>query len=444
MRLLSFVFGLGVIGLALPGLAQTTASAINPAPALPQARPILLTGATVHVGDGQTVIPNGAVAFDKGKITYVGPATGFSGDRSQYDVRDVAGQQVYPGLILANSTLGLTDIEAVRATVDEREVGSFNPNVRALVAFNTDSDVPPTVRTNGVLTVQATPRGGTLSGQSSVVQLDAWNWEDAQVRADDGMHLNWPGSLPRTGIVPDSIVTRRLKSREKALRELEVLFADAKAYQATAAANRIVNLRLASLDAVLAGRQTLYLHADGAKEIVESVRWAKKLGVPKLAVVGARDAARVLDFLKENAVPVVLARIHSLPAHNDDDVDQPFRLPALLHGAGIPFCLSYAGDMENPGARNLQFTAGTAVTYGLPAEQAVYAMTGSAARILGVDERLGTLAAGKDATILVSRGDLLDMRSSAVTSAFIGGRQLDLRNKQQALAEKYKQKYGLK
>jgi imidazolonepropionase-like amidohydrolase len=427
----------------LVACAAAAAQAQNPTPAAAQARPVVLTGGTIHVGDGRTVIENGTVAFDKGKLTYVGPAAGFTPDRATMDVRDVAGQHVYPGLILANSTLGLTDIEAIRATVDEREVGPLNPNVRALVAYNTDSDIQPTVRTNGVLTVQITPRGGTLSGQSSIVQLDAWNWEDAVVRPDDGLHLNWPGYLPRTGVVPDSIVQKRNKARETALRELELLFTDARAYRATPAASRPVNLRLAALDAVLAGRQTLFLHADAAKEIVESVRWAKRLGIPNMAVVGAQDAARVTDFLKENGVPVVLTRLHSLPRRNDDDVDQTYRLPKILADAGVPFCLSYEGDMENPGARNLAFTAGTAVAYGLPPEQALYAMTGSSARILGLPQQ-GTLTTGLDATVVVSRGDLLDMRTNAVTSAFIQGRALDLRNKQQGLAEKYRTKYGQK
>ncbi len=428
---------------ALLGCAAFGARAQNPAPALPQAKPVVLTGGTVHVGDGRTVIENGIVAFDKGKLTYVGPATGFTADKAAMDVRDVTGQQVYPGLILANSTLGLTDIDAVRATVDEREVGALNPNVRALVAYNTDSDIQPTVRINGVLTVQVTPRGGTLSGQSSIVQLDAWNWEDAVIRPDDGLHLNWPGYLPRTGVVPDSIVQKRLKSRETALRELELFFADARAYHASAPAGRPVNLRLAALDAVLAGRQTLFLHADAAKEIVEAVRWAKRMGIAKITVVGAQDAARVTDFLKENAVSVVLTRLHSLPRRPDDDIDQTFRLPKTLLDAGIPFCLSYEGDMENPGARNLAFTAGTAVAYGLTPEQALYAMTGSSAQILGLPQQ-GTLTTGLDATVVVSRGDLLDMRTNAVTTAFIQGRTLDLRNKQQGLAEKYRTKYGQK
>ena len=425
----------GVLG--LPLLAQSQ----NPVPAAAPAAPIVLRGATLHLGDGRTVIEGGAVAFAAGKLTYVGPASGLPAAAGA-TVVDVSGQHVYPGLILANSTLGLTEIDAVRATVDEREVGTFNPNVRALVAYNTDSDILPTIRTNGVLTVQVTPRGGTISGQSSIVQLDAWTWEDAAVRPDDGLHVNWPRYLPRTGLVPDSIVQKRQKGRDLALHELQLLFTDAKAYHA-APAGAPLNRRLAALDAVLAGRQTLFLHADGTKEIVEAIRWAQELKIGKIVLVGGAEAAQVREFLAEAKVPVVLGRIHALPPRPDDDVDGPFRLPKQLFDAGIPFCFSYEGDMENAGARNLAFTAGTAVAYGLPAERALHAMTGGAAAILGLPQQ-GTLAAGQDATLIVSRGDLLDMRTNALTSAYIQGRPLDLRNKQQALSEKYRQKYGLK
>ncbi len=433
-----------IAGLALPllPLFPFRAAAQNPTPApFTPTRKLVLRGGTVHTGDGRTVVPNGAVAFEGARLTYVGPATALPPDRlTGSEVRDVTGQHIYPGLILANSTLGLTEIDAVRASVDERETGTFNPNVRALVAYNTDSEILPTVRTNGVLTVQVTPRGGTISGQSSVVQLDAWNWEDAVVRADDGLHLNWPAQLPRTGVVPDSIIQKRQKARDAALRDLDQLFADAAAYRA-APAGAPINLRLAALGNVLSGKQTLFLHADGAKEIVEAVRWAKRTGLVNPVVVGAEDAGRVIDFLKENKVPVVLGRLHALPRHPDDDVDAPFRLPKRLHDAGIPFCFSYEGDMENPGARNLAFTAGTAVAYGLPPEIALHAMTGGAAQLLGLPG-LGVLAEGNAATLVVSKGDLFDMRTNAVTAAYIGGRPLDLTNKQQRLAEKFGARYG--
>lgn len=430
------------LGLLLPALAL--AQTPRPTPAPPQTKPILLTGATVHVGDGQTVIADGAVAFAGGKLTYVGPAAGFSGNRAEYDVRDVAGQQVYPGLILPNTSLGLVEIDAVRATVDDGEVGELNPHVRALIAYNPDNAIIPTVRTNGVLIEQVCPRGGTISGQSSVVQLDAWNWEDAAVKPDDGLHLNWPRALARTGVVPDSVISRRQKARDKALLEVDQLFADARAYLTQAVGSRPANLRLAALSRALQGQQTVFLHADAAKEIVEGVRFLKKAGVAKITVVGADDAARVLDFLRETQVSVVLGRLHALPRRTDDNVDAPFRLPAQLRDAGIPFCLSYEGDMEGPGARNIAFTAGTAAAYGLTREQALAAVTSQAARVLGLDERLGTLTVGKDATVVVSQGDLLDMRANAVTNAFIQGRQLTLTNHQQALYEQYRQKYGLK
>ncbi|MGB3618273.1 MAG: amidohydrolase, partial [Catalinimonas sp.] len=169
-------------------LLTTAALAQRPAPGLPQSAPMLVRGGTVHTGTGR-VIENGAVGFAEGKITYVGPAADAP---SGYQTVDAGGQHVYPGLILPNTTLGLVEIAAVRASRDQQEAGTINPNVRSLVAFNTDSDIIPTVRSNGVLLVQATPRGGTLAGTSSLMHLDGWNWEDAAVRADDGIHVYWP------------------------------------------------------------------------------------------------------------------------------------------------------------------------------------------------------------------------------------------------------------
>jgi imidazolonepropionase-like amidohydrolase len=422
---------------SLPALAQV------PTPAPPQARPILITGATLHVGNG-TVVPNAAVAFDKGRLTYAGPAAGFSGDRSGYETIVADGQQLYPGLILPSSGLGLTEIEAVRATVDEAEVGPLNPNVRSLIAYNTDSDILPTVRTNGVLLVQTTPRGGTLSGQSSVVQLDAWNWQDAVVRADDGQHLNWPAMVFRLNPNEEAAaLDRRQKNRENELRELEQLLAEAAAYRQLPAGRR-ENLRLSALRGLFDGGKTLYIHTDYGKEIIESVRFAKRLGVQKVAVVGARDAWMVLDFLKQNEVSVVVSRLHALPRRDADDYDQPYKLPAQLQAAGIRFCLDYEGDLEVPGSRNLAFIAGTAAAFGLSKEQALTAVTQTPALILGIDKDYGTLEAGKSATLVLSQGDLLDMRTNQVSRAYIDGRAISLSSKQTYLEQKFRGKYGVK
>jgi imidazolonepropionase-like amidohydrolase len=425
---------------SLLALAPLAAQAQVPTPAPPQAAPIVLVGGTLHTGTGQ-VIDNAAVAFDKGRLVYAGPRSGFT--QSGFETRDVSGQHVYPGLILPNTTLGLSEVEAIRATVDDREVGELNPNVRALIAFNTDSDVLPTVRLNGVLLAQPTPRGGLVTGQSAIVQLDAWNWQDAVVKADDGIHLTWPEMVIRTNPAEDAVqLTRRQEARTARLRDLEQLLSEASAYR-QAAAGRRENLRLTSMGGLFDGSKTLYIHADYAKELIESVRLARRLGVQKVTLVGARDAWMVLDFLKQNDVAVVLNRTQDLPRRDGDDYDQPYKLPAQLQAAGIRFCLDFQGDQETSRGRNLPFVAGQAVAFGLTKEQALTAITLSPARIMGIDKDYGSLEAGKSATLVVSRGDLLDMRTNALTMAYIDGRSIRLESKQTALDKKFREKYGL-
>ncbi|MGI4833849.1 MAG: amidohydrolase family protein [Janthinobacterium lividum] len=426
--------------LPLLALAPLAALAQVPMPAPPQAAPIVLVGGTLHTGAGQ-VIDNAAVAFDKGRLVYAGPRAGFT--QTGFEARDISGQQVYPGLILPNTTLGLSEVEAIRATVDDEEVGELNPNVRSLIAFNTDSDVLPTVRLNGVLLVQPTPRGGLVTGQSSIMQLDAWNWQDAVVKADDGIHLTWPAMVIKTNPAEDAAaLARRQEARTKRLRDLEQLLSEGAAYR-QAPTGRKENLRLTALGGLFDGSKTLYLHADYAKELIESVRLAKRLGVQRVALVGGRDAWMVLDFLKQNDVALVLNRTQALPRRDGDDYDQPYKLPAQLQAAGIRYCLDFQGDQETSRGRNLPFVAGQAVAFGLTQEQALTAVTLSPARIMGIDKDYGSLEAGKSATLVVSKGDLLDMRTNNVTQAYIDGRRITLDSKQLTLDKKFRAKYGL-
>ncbi|WBA41089.1 amidohydrolase family protein [Hymenobacter canadensis] len=427
--------------LCLPLLTALTAAAQVPMPAPAQSKPILLVGGNLHVGNG-TVVPDAAVAFDKGRITYAGAQSGFA-QRAGYEVIDVKGQEVYPGLILPNTTLGLTEVESIRATVDEQEVGMMNPNVRSLIAYNTDSDIIPTVRTNGVLLAQITPRGGMLSGQSSIVQLDAWNWQDAAVRPDDGLHLNWPAMVLKLSSAEDEkAVERRTKERQTQLRDLEAMLTEAAAYKSLPAGHR-ENLRLSALSGIFDGSKTLFIHADYGKEIVEAVSFAKRLGAQKVAVVGARDAWMMLDFLKQHDIAVVLSRTHALPRRPGDDYDLPYKLPNILQQAGIRYCLDYEGSMETAGSRNLAFIAGTSAGFGLTPEQALTAVTLSPARILGIDKDYGSLETGKSATLVVSSGDLLDMRTNNITHAYIDGRAFSSENKQLYLNRKFKSKYSM-
>jgi imidazolonepropionase-like amidohydrolase len=423
------------IGLSVIALANTLAQ--RPAPAPPQTGSMLVKNGTVHVGNG-LVIDEGAVGFRDGRIDYVGYTYGVS---AAYDSTiDAKGQHVYPGLIVPDATLGLHEIDLVRATADEDEVGEMEPEGARAHQLQSDSRIIPTVRNNGVLIGQITPQGGTLSGTSAIVQFDAWDWEDAAVRAADGVHLEWPRSFTRSGWWAERGETTRDKDEErrKKLDEIRRFFEKAKAYHEQAA-RPVVDLRMEAMRGLFSGTQTLFVHANRVREIQEAVLFAKDLGIKRTVIVGGYDAWRVADLLRDNKVDVILMRLHSLPLREEDDVDLPFRLPALLKERGIRFCLGYSGggDMDRIGSRNLAFIAGTAAAYGLSDEEALQAVTLDAARILGIDKDYGSLEVGKSATLFISTGDALDMRTNNVVQAFIQGRHISLDDHQKQLYRMY-------
>ncbi len=427
-----------VAALVLCIVLSSNVIAQRPSPAPPQTASILITGGTVHVGDGR-VIDDGAVGFRAGRIDFVGSRFGTP---AGYDtVIHVDGRHIYPGFIGLNTTLGLAEVEAVRASVDRADIGQLEPELRTIVAYNADSRVTPTVRANGVLIAQVVPRGMTISGTSSVVQLDAWDWEEATVQADDGIHLNWPPAYERRGwwAEPGETDQARKDERAERINELRAFFRKAKAYAERTAPAKI-DLRMEAMRGLFDGRQALYVHANAAREISEAVLFAKAEGVRRTVIVGGYDAWRVADLLRDNKVDVVLRRLHSLPLRPEDDIDLPYRLPALLKERGIRFCLDRAGAMEAMGLRNLPFIAGTAAAYGLDPEDALRAITLDAAAILGIDHRLGSLATGKDATLIVSRGDALDMRGNAITHAFIQGRAVVLDDAHKQLYRQYEER----
>jgi imidazolonepropionase-like amidohydrolase len=423
------LIGLLFCGSFLKNLAQT------PTPAQEQQEPIIIRNATIHIGNG-TLLEQGTIVFEKGKITLIEKNPTINLQKAQ--IIDATGKHVYPGLIVPSTTVGLTEIDAVRATRDYQEVGDFNPHVRSLIAFNTDADMIPTIRYNGVLLVQTTPRGGIISGTSSVMELDGWNWEDAVHKADDGIHLNW---IPMYRYNWREQMLEKNQDRAKKISELETFFAEAISYAQTANPSPI-NLRFEAMKGLFEGTKNLYIHVEEAKEILESVQFAQRFGVKKIVLVGASEAYRVLDFLKKNNIAILLNRVHSLPNRADDEIDLPFRMPAILHKAGILVGLNYEGDMEAMGSRNLPFTAGTAAAYGLTKEEALMTVTLNTAKILGIDDKVGSLEKGKDATLIICSGDLLDMRGNQVEMAFIRGKQIQLTSKQTELYQRYKKKYG--
>ncbi len=417
----------------------TSAAAQRPTPAPAQSRSVLVKGGTVHVGDGKTY-EDGAVGFRSGLIDFVGYTYAV---KAAYDtVIEALGMHIYPGLILPDATLGLAEVDAVRATLDLEEVGELEPEARTAAAYNADSRIIPTVRRNGILLAQVTPRGNTISGTSSIMQLDAWNNNDAAVLGDEGIHLNWPLAFRRTGWWAEPSATELADEQRRAreLGELRAFFQSARAYAAVPPAQ--VDLRAEAMRGLFSGKQALYVHADGAREIQEAVLFAREMGVQRTVIVGGYDAWRVAPLLRDKQVPVILQRLHSLPQREDEEVDLPYRLPALLKERGIRFCLGYSGDMERMGARNLPFLAGTAGAYGLSNEDALRAITLDAAAILGIDKRYGSLEAGKSATLFISTGDALDMRTNNVVAAFIDGRGIALESHQEQLYKQYVSRPG--
>ncbi len=411
----------------------------NPAPASPQSKPIALVGATIHVGDGK-IIQNGTIVFDKGIITAIGEAS-INFDKANTEVINVSGKSVYPGIIAPAASAGLIEIESVRSTADQAEAGLFNPNVRALIAHNTDSEVIPTIRGNGVLIGQTTPEGGVIAGTSSVMEYDGWNWEDAALKKDDGIWLNYPTLIARQFSFEESkfIVKKNEKYIEQK-NELHKFFADALAYTETKTPTS-KNAKLDAMRGLFDGSKQLFIIADNGKEIIESVRLAQQYKIQKIVIVGGEEADLAIDFLKENNIPVIVAPTHRLPNTVDQAVWTQYKLPSKLMKAGILTGMFYTASSWR--TRNLPFAAGTAAAFGMDKEDALKMITLNNAKILGIDKHVGTLEVGKHATIAVSAGDILDMKTNKVEYAFIRGKKIDLDDKQKRLNKKYVDKYGI-
>lgn len=415
-------------------------------PAKPQTGDMYITNATIHVGNGK-VIENGTIHIKDGKIMEVG--NNVSVPSGATNVVDAKGKQVYPGLILPTSTLGLNEIGAVRASQDYRELGDMNPNVRALVAYNTDSKVINTLRSNGILLANVVPQGNFVAGTSSVVQLDAWNWEDAAYKTDAGVHVYFPTLMPRPnfgrfggggGGGPQAPQTDPVKEGLEKIESLKVFLREAKAYLA-APTHEETNLKFEAVKGLFDKKQKFYVHANTAKQILAALDFVKEFSFD-MVIVGGSESYQVADLLKQHNVSVILQQPHSLPTAEDDDVDQPYKTAAALQKAGVLFAIS--DDDAQTRGRNLPFNAGTAAAYGLTKEEALAAITLNVAKIMGVADKTGTIEPGKDANIIISDGDILDMRTSNVTAAFIQGRKIDLTDKHKLLNERYEQKYDLK
>ena len=407
-------------------------------PASKQIRSILFINTTVHTGEG-TVLYKSAVGFENGKITYVGN----SENPPAFDqVIDATDKHIYPGFIATNSTLGLVEVDAVRATSDVDELGDFLPHVRTAIAYDAESKIVESMRPNGVLVAQVAPRGGRISGSSSVMQMDAWNWEDAIIKEDEGIHLNWPRPYSRgrywLGEDPSLKVNKNYLYN---IQKLKTFIENAKVYDSK---QNPVHLPYQAMKGLFDGSKTIYLHATDEKQIVDGISYLKKIGLNSIVLVGGNDSPKHIKFLKENNIAVIVSRPHRLPDSEDEDPKQSFKLASQLIDAGILVSIDVSGRMERMYTRNLPFYAGSFAAYGIDKEVALQLISLNPAKILGVEDRLGSITEGKDATLFICEGDALDMRTNIIHHAFIGGREISLETHQTELWKRYSNKYKSK
>ena len=409
-------------------------------PADKQSTAISIEGATAHLGNGQ-VIKNSLIMFTDGKITFAGSAT--SKLARQGTIIKAAGKHVYPGFIAANASLGLVEIDAVKASADLDEIGLNNPHIRSLIAYNAESKVVESMRPNGVLMAQITPRGGRISGTSSIVQLDAWNWEDAAVKIDDAIHMNWPGSFTRgkwwLGEDPGLKVDVKYADN---VDKIKSYFIDAKNYLAGNKEKK--HLPYEATKGLFNGSQKLFIHVSGQREITDAITTAKEVGIDNLVIVRGDGADKVTDLLVKHEIPVILNRPHRNSNSEDDAYDYTYTIAKVLTDKGVLVSIGMEGQMERMNTRNLPFYAGTFAAHGLDKEGALQMLTGNTAKILGIDDMVGTLEVGKHATLFISEGDALDMRGNNLSKAYIQGREISLETHQTELWKRYSDKYKSK
>jgi imidazolonepropionase-like amidohydrolase len=424
-----------------------TASASDNVPTAAQKKPMMLTGATIHTVSGAT-LTNSNLLFDKGRIVAVG--NNFKApDGAQ--IIDVSGKHIYPGMISANTVMGLAEVQSVRATLDYAEVGAINPNARAVVAINPDSELIPVARANGVLATLSAPQAGPagmINGISTLIQMEGWTWEEMALEPELGLHITIPMLRFSPDMFPPPFDTRLEEMRKNAglrVKMLEDAFESALAYRKAKADNPAlpVDVRWEAMLPVLDGRRKVFMHANDITQIRFALNFAERYQL-KMVLVGAADSWRVADVLKARQVPVIIGGVHAMPLRRSDPYDTQYSLAAKLSQAGVQFCIGRPGtDDDAPNERNLPFEAGTAVTYGLDKDEALKAITLYPAQILGVADRLGSIETGKLASFFVTDGDPMET-ATKVEQIYIQGRLVDNTSHQSRLTEKYLKKYQQK
>jgi imidazolonepropionase-like amidohydrolase len=398
----------------------------------------LLVRATIYTGTG-LIFTDGLLVAKDGLINYAGEYSDaellkYDTSSSEITYLDKRGKHLYPGLIALNTTLGITEIDLVRATHDFQEAGQNNADVRSIIAYNTDSKVVPTVRSNGIMIAEIAPAGGLIAGQSSLVYTTGHNWEGVAIKTDCALHLNWPSKVQHRGWWAEQENSSSSKNAEELLILQDIFH---KAHQAYTHKLKPSDAKTKALLPLFSGERKLLVHANAASDILDAVAYFKGLGISPV-IIGGMESYKILSFLKKEEVSIILVRTHSLPTYSHWDIHLPYMLPCMLADSGIQFAIT---DESHWQQRNLAFQAGTAIAYGLSPEAALMSISLVPARILGIDKILGSLEIGKSACFIISSGDLFDMNTSLVEDAYIKGKKISLDDKQKQLYDQYRMLY---
>jgi len=425
-----------LVRLSLAFLLAFPALASDQIPAKAQDHPIALTGGTIHPVSGPPVM-NGSILFDKGMIVSIGTSITLP---EGTEVIDITGKHVYPGLISSDTQIGLVEIGAVRATRDMSESGRINPNARAQTAVNPESELIPVARANGITMFVSSPTGGLISGTSAMMLSDGWTWEDMTYKAPAALVVNWPRMTTSNAPWIRQSEEEQTKEIAKQLEDLEKAFREARSYERAVMAGEDipVDVRWEAMLPFLRRTAPVVVHASEVQQIEAAVAWAVREDL-RIVIAGGHDAWRVADLLREHDIPVLAGGILRLPTRRFDAYDEPFTLPKKLHDAGIRFAIISEDDPAHE--RSLPYHAAKAAAYGLPKDEALRSITLSPAEIFGVADHVGSLDAGKDATLIVTTGDPLEIMTQ-VEMEFIQGRTIDLTSRHTMLYGKYLEKYN--
>lgn len=398
------------------------------------------TGGTIHPASGPDIL-NGTVIVRDGKIDAVGAGIPIPAGAT---VVSITGKHLYPGMVSAYSVLGLTEVGSVLGSTDWQETGSTNPNIRAEVEINPESDLIPVTRINGVTSAHIVPRGGALNGTSAVVHLDGWTWEDMTVASSVGLLVQWPNLTPSRAWWETRSDEEQAKERVAAIQTIRQAFDDARAYWkardamgARGIPRHDGDVKWDAMGKALRGEIPVIFSAAALNQIRAVLSFVDDQQLPRVILVSGGDAALVADELKRRNISVICSDILAVPTRRHEPYDQRFTAPERLRAAGLAWCIADGGGTDDAAnGRNLPYHAAMAAAFGLPRDEALRSVTLYPARILGVADRIGSIEKGKIADLVVTNGDLLEI-ATQVEQVYIKGEPISMETRQTRLFRKY-------